>query len=938
MKAMKKLFMLLGLALGMLTVGCTAGLDEEVALNNKVEIGVVLDEAARLEMIGQTATAVQVGWSEGDVIYVNGVKSEPIAAAYVGKSEGKFVVSGVTAPYEVVYAPALAYGNGDVIIPDNQRYNEKSLGGSCGVFAGKSETAAVSLEAAVGCVFVTVNGIPSGLCDLTIKAAAGELLAGAASVDFTTGALAVKGGLSSLTIKDVIVKDGKAQVLVPVPAQTYAEGFKVVITAANTEMTKSIGATAGTTIKLGTAMVMPEITYAGTPKAASIKSADDLQAFLIAVDAGDYSAYVNGAGEVVLENDIDLAGFALQGSIATGDAAFKHIFNGQGYVLKNWTVTSALFADNRGTIKNIIVDSSCVWAPATAGDHALIALKNNGIISGIQTSVDINVSAIEIGSAFTCGPVAARSYKQVFDCENFGDFTITGMNWTSGSVTFGGVVGYGWYKAGEYLVANCYNHGNITLATADGVPGKNYYVGGVIGATSQHGWAELTAENDYGIIFNCKNDGNVSCERKALLNGTYGNIGGIIGYAEADIVACENKGKVSYICVDDTTGDYAITRSAAGGVVGCGCFAITDCVNYGEVSMTGTHASGGGDTTAGCGASGNPCLGGIAGQAGNKLGLGDIVSGCVNNGMINLNVSMRPSNKTAFQLGGVIGLTNVDVKDCHNYGTIDMKSGMYTTYLGGAIGRLYQQGTVVENVTNNRSIELTASKSQCYVGGIVGHAYKANPIRNVAHQANIVVNEGHQTNGNSYIGTVVGQSGSGATVSDAVCVGSIRILSESQWRFGGIGGCIAGTIENCSFKGTLSAEKNASGAMGGINGFGQASISDCNANVTIFANETTPCGGLVGVHGNTEQNWNGNTVHFDIRAEGALCGILCGSNTASSKISTVGDVAPNKVKAGSMINGVVVTAADCADILKVYGGITSMSQAVLIDGGVVFVE
>ena len=968
--------MLLGLALGMLTVGCTAGLNEEAALNNNVEIGVVLDDAARLQLIGQTATAVQLGWAEGDVIYVNGVKSEPIAAAYVGKAEGKFVVSGVTAPYKVVYAPAV---NGDAIsIPSVQAWSAKTLGADCAVFAGQSETAAVSLEAAVGFVVVTVTGVPAEVCDATIVAVGGEGLAGAGEVDFTSGTLMVDNVVKSVNVKNIAVNSGVAQFIAVVPAQTYATGLKVSIAAGDTEMVKTIGAAAGVEVKKGVAVLMPEVAYAGTPRALTIKSAADLQAFLTAVDAGDYAAYVNGAGEVLVENDIDLAGVELVGSVAVEGAAFKHVFNGQGYALKNWNVAGPLFADNEGTIKNIVVDSSCVWAPKVAGDHALIVLKNNGIISGIKSYVNVDVSDFVMDGSIMCGAVAARSYEQVVDCENYGSYSFKNFTWDGGTLTVGGVVAYAWYTEGETLLANCVNHGDITIIPAEGVPGKNYYVGGVLGATSQHGWAGLTAENNYGVIYNCVNNGDVYCERKGLLNGTYGNIAGVVGYAEADVIACTNNGNVSYINPDNTAADTAITRSAVAGVVACGCFSIEDCTNYGKIVMTGTHASGGSDTTAGCGAAGNPCAGGVVAQAGNKLGQGDEVTGCVNYGEVDINVSMRPANATAFQLGGAVGLTNVTVKDTANYGEVKLNCGMQTIYVAGAVGRLYQKNLGLENITNDAPVTLTTNylgtgnmkiyvggvsayvdtttaaltaldngengdltlnlgKGQCYTANIIGYLGKGT-VDGGSNKGNITVNDGHITNGNSYIGAIIGQSGSGSLVKNFDCEGDITVLSESQWRFGGLGGCIAGTVENCSYKGTLSGERNAAGGMGGVNGFGQASITNCTVDAVIKSNSTTPAGGLVGAHGNTDQNWNGNTVKFDIIAEGALCGILCGNNTAASKTSTVGVDAPNQVKMGSKINGVEVTAADCADILKVYGGITNMSQAVLAEGGVVLVE
>ena len=594
MKAMKKVFMLLGLALGMLTVGCTTGLNEEATLNNKVEIGVVLDDAARLQLIGQTATAVQVGWAEGDVIYVNGVKSEPVAAAYVGKSEGKFIVSGVTAPYKVVYAPKVINAEGEVVLPASRKWDAKAIGGDVAVFAGHSETAAVSLEAAVGFVYVTVTGIPTEVCSATVQAVNGEGLAGNAAVDFATGTLYADDYLSSIEIHDIAVKAGVAQFIAAVPAQTYAGGFNVVVTAGDTEMVKTIGAGAGVEVKKGVAMVMPEVAYAGTPRALTIKTAADLQAFLTAIDAGDYSAYVNGAGEVVVENDIDLTGVTLQGSLMTGDPAFKHVFNGHGHSLKNWTVTSALFADNNGTIKNLVIDESCVWTPIFNGNQALVTLLNNGVLSDITSNVDVTVDMFDVEATTTLGAIAARTYTPVLNCVNNGDFTFTNVYWSTGNLYLGGVVGYGWYKADEALLANCENNGDIRIVCADGIVGKNAYIGGVFGSTSQNGYKSRAAATDsFGIIYNCVNTGDIHIERKALDSGSYANIAGVVGYAEADVVGCVNKGAVSYIAPSDIASATASTRPCVGGVAAVAVYYMGDCVNEGVITMSGTYAAGG---------------------------------------------------------------------------------------------------------------------------------------------------------------------------------------------------------------------------------------------------------------------------------------------------------------------------------------------------------
>lgn len=943
---MKKLFTLFGLALAMLTVGCTTGLNEEATITNKVEIGVTIDEATRIEMIGVSGTTIKLGWSEGDVIYVNGVKSEPLAASYVGKAEAKFFVSGaVVAPYNVVYAPQLVVDtDGEIILPEVRECTTSELGA---VFVGQSATEAVSLSAASGFIAMGVTGVPTETCNISVKAAAGEILSGNAVYDFESGEMEMVGGLPTVSFSNVPVVAGLAEVVVPVPTGAYANGFVVSVIAGDTEMVKTSGATAGTNIAAGKVVVMPELAYAGTPRALSIKSAADLQAFLTAVDAGDYAAYVNGVGEVLIENDIDLTGVTLNGSLLTGETAFSHTLNGQGHALKNWNVTSALFADNRGTIKNLVLDASCTWTPIFNGDQAMVVLKNNGVVSGITSNVNIELNMFDTEATTTLGAIVARTYTPVLNCVNNGNMTFTNVYWNTGNIYLGGVVGYGWYQKGKMLVANCENNGDIKIVCADGIVGKNAYIGGVFGSTSQAGYTTLTShDQSYGTIYNCVNNGDVYVERKALDSGSYANIAGVVGYAEADVLNCVNKGAVSYICPNNhAESATASTRPCVGGVVGVCTYYLGYCVNEGTVTMEGTYAAGGtSGTTSGIGASGNPCFGGVAGQVGNHAVATAISEFCVNNGPVVFNSTMRPANGTAAQIGAVFGLSNNSVLNCVNNADFTISECFATTYAAGVVGRLYYNPSfVVEDCVNNGNITYnwveSSKASQIYFGGIVGHGKNCG-IADCTNNGDLTFGNTHYATANSYLGGIVGQyDGGSCTITNSKNYGDLSMAASTKWRAGGIAGCAGGNIDGCVNQGNVSTPNNTSGVVGGINGFGQANIANSEATCSLTSSATSPAGGLVGGHGNTAQNWDGNTVKVVIVAEGAYCGILCGDNTASSegKISTIGGTATNYVLEGTTINGVAVTAADCADLTKLYGHIATDGFGILAEGGATFV-
>ena len=70
---MKKFYLILGLALGMLTVSCSKETTEDIIPQpkNEVVLGVTLDESSRTQIGDATETGYKVVWSEGDRLAVN---------------------------------------------------------------------------------------------------------------------------------------------------------------------------------------------------------------------------------------------------------------------------------------------------------------------------------------------------------------------------------------------------------------------------------------------------------------------------------------------------------------------------------------------------------------------------------------------------------------------------------------------------------------------------------------------------------------------------------------------------------------------------------------------------------------------------------------------------------------------------------------------------
>lgn len=135
---MKKLSILLGSALVMLTAGCTKDATKDVAPSDKImvfEMNIEGEADARTVLDGH-----DVLWSEGDCIAINGQKAT-VAEEYVGTTSARFEVTGVgDAPYRVIY-PAEAYNtDGTITVSEIQEYAPNSFAQGAAVTVGYGET------------------------------------------------------------------------------------------------------------------------------------------------------------------------------------------------------------------------------------------------------------------------------------------------------------------------------------------------------------------------------------------------------------------------------------------------------------------------------------------------------------------------------------------------------------------------------------------------------------------------------------------------------------------------------------------------------------------------------------------------------------------------------------------------------------------------------
>ena len=927
---MKKSSIIFGLALVMLAVGCSKDATNDVVVKgNKVVLGVSVD-ATRTSLGDKSGETYPVLWSEGDCVAVNGNVSTPIAAEFIGSSSASFEVSGVFAPYKVVYPADAVDVHGHVIVADiTQDYVASSFGNQTATMVGISETEQISLKNVCGFIKLPIRkGDEKEIQKVVVRSNNLESLSGAFEVDYATGELIRPyAGCDFVEVESegtIPYAEDVAVVVASVAPGVYAKGFTVeVIASDGAYLTKTAYSATGCTINAGKVLVMPEIEFYPDKKKTEITNATQLQAFLDACTAGDYSAWKNADGEVVLGSDIDLTGVTI-----TPAASFDGVFDGRGCALLNWESDgSGLFTNTTASsvVKNITIDETCSMdvSNAAPGYKGFIVTYNLGTVSGCSNYANVVFAPTEdLSKQYMIGTLVgmsgSKSAALVTNCYNEGNFTITIPSMTGGSYYFGGIVADTSGVAGSPSLSNCINKGDVTI-DIDGVNGwKNVYLGGVSGACSFA-----------GIVENCINEGKVDFYLDKAYKGAYPNVGGIMGYTACNINYCKNYGDVSIRTNTYKAEDAPqITRPAIGGIGGYVNGDVTGCENHGNIGLYGTEEVRFSTTTAytsgGVGNMGHPVIGGIC--------------GCVG----------YPNEKSKDGKASTTKKART-IKDCHNYGTVELYAPASATWhpIGGIVG--LPTGTV-ENCVNEKDalVTVTMGGGQTYLGGVYGCTVAAsNTIKNCANYGKVwfvdsnVVALGKTTT-RSYTGGISGgyQDGSGNAAIGCVNEGEVLAEAKMTMNTGGLFAAHNGTITNCINRGPvtmLSATYIDNGTIyaseiGGIVGYTNCPkantvlMEGCESygKITNNSDAKTDTGGLIGAIGDSRTIQNCIVDCEIVSAKDTNAGLVMGS-TRPAKVDasvavTLGAVgAPITIKKSTTLNGIAVTDADIKEGGKLAG-------------------
>ena len=380
-------------------------------------------------------------------------------------------------------------------------------------------------------------------------------------------------------------------------------------------------------------------------------------------NAAEFAA-MTADGTYYLANDITIdatwnAGAAVSATYKE-NTAFTGTLDGNG---KTITTTAALFANLKGTVKNLIVEGA-IDAGALHGSN--IAMWSNGTITVENVWTKANIT-----NGNTCGGIlgygATGAALTVTNCRNDADITCTNQ--------VGGIVGY----VQDYTVniTNCVNNGNLNTAN---------YGAGIIG---RFGRDAAVAPKSVAIITDCINYGSVT--------GAQGQTAGILGYLIGDvtITGCVNYGHIS-----NANASKAATAAGIFGATGTKadtCIYIDSCVNFGKISS-------------------QSIAGGIGGRVGRAEAYAEknyTVSNCINYG--DIEVTVPDAYPESVYVGGVAGYTYGGsankLVNCVNAGNVTVNttggSGAYVYYVGGVIGYVSSSTYECKNNINAGNITTT---------------------------------------------------------------------------------------------------------------------------------------------------------------------------------------------------------------------------------------
>lgn len=366
------------------------------------------------------------------------------------------------------------------------------------------------------------------------------------------------------------------------------------------------------------------------------EGADDLSPILTANELKNISL----DGKYYLAYDINLQG-ENWAPIGIQNNQFSGIFDGNGYKIHNFTITSTIFrvgffGITKGTVKNLGLEDYTInttipysYSPYYVGG---IAGENFGTITNCYSSGEIVITSLSnLSLNLSFGGLVGCNHSTISYCHSTGDVT---AQTEIPDLYGGGLVGFN-----SGMITSCYSTGNVFAAETSS---EHYsvYTGGLVG------------KNFYGDIINCYSAGNITATAKGLACA-----GGLSGENyTGNIANCHAWGNV--------TAQSSEKAAYAGGLVGRNYITnkeiFKDCYATGNVEATTSDIA----------------------RAGGLVGFhidGEILN-CYAVG----NVKAESTSEKAYA-GGLVGENSKLIKNCFAVGNVEARSNSQP-FAGGLVG------------------------------------------------------------------------------------------------------------------------------------------------------------------------------------------------------------------------------------------------------------
>lgn len=807
-------------AVALAVAGCAKEIEGEIQAPEQQEdeagtmvIGAELSDSPDVDDVTKTLISdngdktYSVFWAEGDQILVNGETSKTISIDPDNKKSASFTLGVVEAPYCAVYPAGLYVKDSyktvkedstviEITIPSTQKYVENGFDPDAAIMTARGEAGgglAFKHAMAYLKVAVTVTSVKS----IRVNGNDNEALSGAYTISYSKSGIAFgpkkneEGkaiGNTSATIScgESGVASG-TPVFIAIPAREYKRGLTLTIV--NDENQYQVVHSMKTFTAVPGKVYPTTITFnaAGTYLEGGIYTVEDWNGFVAAVNKGDWSAWnttVDGNEGVHLMADI----YSSTNLPRTNDkkvdgskCEWNGVFYGHNHIITHaGTEPLFLHVGETGKIMDLKVAGNRI-ANTNNGWPGVLALNNNGEIRNCESSVNITLE----GNSTNASTICRSNNGKIINCKNTGNITI---NNPAAEVKVGGITLYssgeitGCTNTGTINVTgvnvNCLVSGVVLMASgkvsdlanegdmtveANLTASREIYMGGVIGKCETPEINIIPAGNVKGVIFRCKNSGNLKIQKSGAFHMKGGCLGGVAasvntGSSTKDCTifdSCINSGSISFYEKETILTDKKIPYGAyaVGGILGR-CSVLSANVKEKDVYYDFSSKS-----------------------------YTVIRVNCVNTG-------------------------NIDVCTANGQPMKDGISGARQTYVGGIAG--FVGGGVVrgnKGSTSPYTIKLGSLYGGICAGGILGGSY-ATRIDDVASYVNVNFAKSDNTYVTptkiGYVGAVLGWAASNISINNVKAEASFDFsagLTKENFKsgFAGVKSGAALTVTSCTY-------------------------------------------------------------------------------------------------------------------------------------------